>query len=163
VTQHRVIRCAVCRELQAAPDGWFHITENRWTDRLKVFRFQEALANQAAYSVCCAAHVRELVVHWMTTGRLDFPFARLPFSPRHIPAQSATQQRLNSPAVPLSSALGELAIHRETLTRILRHNPQALSALVEALILAIDPDHHHPPALAATNLQGIRVEGPVAM
>ena len=63
------IRCTVCREQQSNSDTWFHVTENRWTDRLKVLRFQEAFATlPGIHNVCCAAHLRELVVHWMTTG-----------------------------------------------------------------------------------------------
>ena len=164
MTRNRVVRCAVCRSQQSATDGWFHVTENRWTDRLRIFRFQETLVTKAAYSVCCVAHVRELVVHWMTTGRLDFPFARLPFSPRRVLGPHRSEATPNAPAVPMTPVLGELAVHRESLTRTLRDNPQALSAVLEALVRALDPENHHAPtAPAATNVPRVPVEEPVGV
>jgi hypothetical protein len=150
VNPARVTRCAVCQQAQASPDGWYHLIENRWTDRLKILHFHESLSAQPnAHSVCCPAHVRELVVHWMTIGRLDVPFARVPSSPRSIFRRSRTQDRSgHEPPLPPLALLGELAVHRESLTRILAENPEALSGVLETLIRAIEPEHPKQAAIA---------------
>lgn len=137
-----VVRCTLCQERLGAPRGWFQLAESRGGDRLMIFRFQESIAAQpGTVNACCAAHVRELVVHWMTMGRLDFPFARSPFHKTRFLWRSQRE-----PAVTLNELrshagfVGELAIHRESLTRTLRKNPQALSPMLEALIHSIESD-----------------------
>lgn len=159
MSSHPIARCIVCREPQSTPDGWFHLTENRWTDRLRILRFQQALTTHPGiYSVCCADHVRELVVQWMTTGRLDFPFARLPFSPRRILSQRSDKQGpRGQPPAPPSSVLGEIAVHRESLTRTLRENPQALSAVLDALIHAIEPEIPKGTATTEVHLAPLQI------
>ena len=149
----RPIHCAVCRQPQASPDGWYHLIENRWTHRLKILHFHESLSAQPnARSVCCTAHVRELVVPWMTIGRLDVPFARVPSSPRSILRRSQTHDRPgHEPPLPPSALLGELAVHRESLTRILGENPEALSGVLETLIRAIEPEHAKRAAIVTVS------------
>lgn len=168
------ISCAICDEPQTATGRWFVIAENRWTDRLRVSRFEETRARQpGVYCVCCSDHVRELVVHWMATGRLDYPFAQVPkaSSPlgraeaflhrrreesRQIPRRSETPEQ----ALSTDALLGELAVHRESLTRVLRENPQALSAVLETLIREIELTYVERPAAAvalSTDPRGDRV------
>jgi hypothetical protein len=132
--------CAVCQQQRPVPSAWFHVIENRWTDRLKIFRCQEGLGDQTgAYGVCCAAHVLELVVHWMTVGRLDVPFASLPHHPRRLLSRHRKEEPRPSPerSLPTSALLGELAVHRESLNRVLRENPQALAPVLQALLEVI--------------------------
>jgi hypothetical protein len=151
VNPARVTHCAVCRQPQTSPDGWYQLIENRWTDRLKILRFHESLSAQPnAHSVCCPAHVRELVVHWMTIGRLDVPFARVPSRPRGFFFRRSPKQNREVHELPVSPGvlLGELAVHRESLTRILRENPEALSAVLENLIHALEGDADQRPAVA---------------
>jgi hypothetical protein len=145
-----VVQCAVCREARTPCSArWFYVIENRWTDRLKIFEFHESIAHQpGSYHVCCASHVRELVVHWMTLGRLDLPFARVPeptseaSSTRRPHSQrDAGPAQQSKPVTPRLSCLGEIAVHRESLTRILRENPQALASVLETLVCAIDPSN----------------------
>ena len=149
----RVTRCAVCQQVQASPDGRYHLIENRWTDRLNILHFHESLSAQPnAHSVCCPAHVRELVVHWMTIGRLDVPFARVPSRPRRIFRRSQTHDHPgHERALPPSALLGELAVHRESLTRILGENPEALSGVLETLIRAIEPEHSKQTTIASVS------------
>jgi hypothetical protein len=160
-----VMRCAVCREPRAVPEGWFQLVENRWTDRLRILRFQDALASQpTAYSACCPAHVRELVVHWMTIGRLDIPFAQVPSGTRRIQAERSEPGESTRPESPFSSSslLGELAVHRESLTRILRENPEALSPVLETLIQALESDPCQRTH-EASGVAGVAVGEPVAV
>ena len=70
--------CTICGGQRTADDRWFLVTENHWEDKLKILRWTDRLATQVGiHRVCSPPHVRELVVHWMTTGSLDYPFAGL--------------------------------------------------------------------------------------
>jgi len=100
--------CAICLEARVQEAGWFLLTENRWTDRLKILAWDDSLAAQPrVYAACGAEHVRHLVIHWMAMGTLDFPF------------------------------LGELAVHRESLERTLSESPQSLGSILLALADAL--------------------------
>jgi hypothetical protein len=137
-----VVTCALCHEPRLPDAEWFQLVENRWTDRLKICRFQEVLAfRPTTFNVCGTAHLRELIVHWMTTGRLDFPFAEV--SARHsrlLTLRSKGPQRsIAEPVLPQFAYVGELAVHRDSLIRILRENPHALSEVLEEVIRTIQP------------------------
>ena len=61
--------CTICGGQRTADERWFLVTENQWEDKLKVLRWNERLASRGGvHGVCSPPHVRELVVHWMTTG-----------------------------------------------------------------------------------------------
>ena len=161
----RMVCCAVCGQPHASSEGWFQLIENRWTDRLKIVRFHASLESGLnVNTVCCAAHVRELVVHWMTMGRLDIPFARVP-SGTHVKffrRSASRDSEVREPFLPLSVVLGELSVHRESLTRILRENPAALSSVLETLIHALDPEPGRRPQVT-TDADRIPAEEAVAV
>ena len=121
-------------------DGWFLLTENRWTDRLKVLGWSDRLVSQAGvYPACGAAHVQQLVVPWMAMGSLSHPFARVRSgcsgNPRKLlPEMPAEAQEPDTRGV---KVVGELAVHRESLSRILIENPESLASILGALIGAI--------------------------
>jgi hypothetical protein len=53
------------------------LTENQWTDRLKILSWNETLAgHQGVLAACSAANVQQMVVHWMAVGSLEYPLAR---------------------------------------------------------------------------------------
>jgi hypothetical protein len=70
--------CAICGEARSGGSTWFLVAEYRRAGKLKIVHGSDYLAiydgGEAASST---AHVRELVVHWMTTGSLRYPFAGL--------------------------------------------------------------------------------------
>lgn len=69
--------CTICLTVRKRNEAWFRLVENRWTDRLKILSWHDELAfHPATHAVCCAAHVQLLGIHWMTTGTLNYPFAR---------------------------------------------------------------------------------------
>jgi hypothetical protein len=74
-----------------------------------------------------------MVIHWMTTGRLDYPFARTSYG-----AAGWRRASLANP-VDLKGArpIGELAVHRESLERVLSENPQSLQVILDALLDAL--------------------------
>ena len=93
------------------------------------------MASRAGIQVACSVnHVEELVIHWMTTGSLDYPFARTALG-------SGGWRRPAGPdcRVDLSGArpIGELAVHRESVERVLVESPQSLQVILDALLEAL--------------------------
>ena len=70
--------CSICGEASAPTGRWFLVAENSWEDKLKILEWNERLAcHTGVHQACSVGHVQQLVVHWMTTGSLDYPFAQL--------------------------------------------------------------------------------------
>jgi hypothetical protein len=123
--------CAVCGEEHLHPQHWFLLTENRWMNRVKILLWSDMVACQTGVlAVCCAEHVQELVAHWMATGSLNYPFANLPGEK----VWRAADSQLDEADTRKGTVIGELAIHRESLSRLLAENPQALSGMLDALM-----------------------------
>ncbi len=131
----RTYLCAICGEERCANQLRFLLTENSWEDKLTILQWNEQMARRAGIQVACGIdHVEEMVIHWMTTGSLDYPYART--------ALGATGWRRSitpSGRADLSGArpLGELAVHRESIERVLAENPQSLKAVLDALLEAL--------------------------
>jgi len=123
--------CAICGEERFANQPRFLVTENTWEDKLTILQWNERVGIQVARGI---DHVEELVIHWMTTGSLDHPYART--------ALGSTRWRRSitpSGRADLSGArpIGELAVHRESIERVLAENPQSLRAVLDALLDAL--------------------------
>jgi hypothetical protein len=133
----REMCCAICGEERTSADGWFMLTENQWTDRLKILGWNDVLAaHPSVYLACGSAHVQQLVVHWMTMGSLEYPFA-IVAPERKTPAGKTTAARSANVEARGVKVIGELAVHRESLARILRENPESLAGVLEALVGAL--------------------------
>ena len=79
---HGTQQCAICGEDKLAGQVWLLVAESHCEDKLKVLQWQDELARRhGIYAACCPNHVQELVVHWMTTGSLDYPFATVGAKP----------------------------------------------------------------------------------
>jgi hypothetical protein len=131
--------CAICLQAHLPNQRWFLLTENRWTDQLRILRWNEKLAGHSEmYPACGVAHVQQLVVHWMTTGSLNYPFAcgerRPAGSDSSISNNSEFQEELVTEGLEI---LGELAIDRSSMPRILVDSPQSLGSLLFALAEAL--------------------------
>jgi len=130
--------CTICGEARPDNRKWFLIAANGWEDTVKILRWNDALATQSGiHSACSAAHVKELVLHWMTTGSLDYPFASVALQLE----SRATWDKPTPPAMPFdassASPIGEVAVHRESIRRILIENPASLKCMLEALLAAL--------------------------
>ena len=69
--------CAICGRDNSANQPRFLIAKNSWEDKLTILQWNESMASRPGIKAACSIeHVEELVIHWMTTGRLDYPFAR---------------------------------------------------------------------------------------
>jgi hypothetical protein len=135
--------CTICGEHSTADTGWFLVVQDSWLDRLKILHWNSGLAAQdGVHALCGAMHVRELVAHWMATGSLEYPFASLSSSEQRLRIIEFGAKKRGAAATELQNAalIGELAVHRASLERALRENPQSLSAILEALLGALRDD-----------------------
>ncbi len=127
--------CAICLRARRAGESWFLLRENRWTDRLKVLRWHDELLSQPGiHPVCGVAHVQQLVVHWMTTGNMDYPFATRLSEVAAFSARGDSGPRADAePDTIDMEVLGELAVDRDSVARILVENPELMGCLLAAL------------------------------
>ncbi len=130
--------CAICGEKKSNSDGWFLLAENRWEDKLRILEWDERLAaHESIQRVCSAAHVEELVIHWMVTGSLEYPFARMSQfvnSARSFRLVWARKEEIDTGGV---RQVGELAVHRESIERVLSEHPKSLQVILDALAGAL--------------------------
>ena len=126
--------CAICGEDRSGNETRFLLAENRWEDKLTILQWNEPMAARYRIQVACSvSHVEELVIHWMTTGSLDYPFARTRLG------AGARREATSPDRVDISGArqIGELAVHRESMERVLAENPQSLKVILDALLDAL--------------------------
>jgi hypothetical protein len=126
--------CEICGQASSANRPRFLIAENNWEDKLTILEWNEPMASRAEIkSACSIEHVEELVIHWIRTGRLDYPFARTSYG------AAGWRQTTPRARIDLKGArqIGELAVHRESLERMLSESPQSLEVILDALLDAL--------------------------
>ena len=134
----RTYACSICGEASFDPTQWFLVTENHWEDKLKILEWNSWLAMQQGIHLACSpSHVQELVVHWMATGSVGYPFAR---AGANSPARRWNDfnkfRAVNTSGV---RAIGELTVHRESMRRVLNENPESLKSILTALQEVLHP------------------------
>jgi hypothetical protein len=77
------------------------------------------------------------VVHWMTTGSLGYPFARAGFGVKNLRRSCARWDAIWDVDTKGAQLIGELAVHRESMERVLVESPQSLRAILDALLGAL--------------------------
>ena len=131
--------CTICGEEKPPTQVWFLVTESQCEDKLRVLQWQEEVAGrQGMYGACCPAHVEELVIHWMTTGSLNFPFATTAGpvrSRRRVPLVFLPS--MAEPDIRGTRQIGELAVHRESMGRLLSESPESLQLILDELTRAL--------------------------
>jgi hypothetical protein len=149
--------CAICGNRKKQNEVWFHMTENCWEDRLNICKWNADVSRLGtAHSLCSPRHVRELAVHWMTTGCLHYPFASAPYpSTSTKPKLVAGTQA--APECPSGRhRLGELAVDRQGIARALKENPLSLNSILDELMIVLEnqipkdteAEFEHKPAFA---------------
>jgi hypothetical protein len=133
--------CEICGQETGPERTGYLMAASRWQDRLKILQWNEEVAGQEGVHVACGAeHVQELVAHWMATGSLEYPFAEVQ-PPARKPRATRRGQANPGPGQPFdigkATQLGELAVHRESLERVLTENPRALASILDALMAAL--------------------------
>lgn len=77
-------------------------------------------------------------MHWMTTGTMDYPFAEVRRVVRRLRATNFDHGIKDYEAPP--RPIGELAVDRESMKRVLSESPQSLKAILDALLAALQRD-----------------------
>jgi len=136
----RIQACTICGEEKSSTQVWFLVTESPCEDKLKILQWHdEVAAREGIYQACSPAHVEELVIHWMTTGSLDFPFATTATNPvrlgRRVPL--ASLQVMMEPDTRGARQIGELGVHRESMCRLLNESPDSLQVILDELTRAL--------------------------
>src|SRR5579863_4789822 len=135
----RMQECTICGEEKSAQQVWFLVAESHWEDKLKVLQWQDELARRRGiYAACSAGHVEELVVHWMTTGSLDYPFATVGHKRERRPRRGWVLPTIEEPDIKGARLIGELAIDRESVRRALRDDPDSLQVILDELLNALE-------------------------
>jgi hypothetical protein len=133
--------CTICGNQKANGETWFLITENGWEDRLNVWRWHRQMATgTGAHSLCSPRHVRELVVHWMTTGCLHYPFASSTGTLKSTNLTLGPLPGINDKSEPVTPHLGEIAVDREGILRVLRENPLSLNTILDELMIVLEKE-----------------------
>ena len=116
------------------------MVEKHWEDKLRVLGWDDYLAAQEGVQCACSPfHVQQLVAHWMTTGTLDYPMAAATRPRRAVLPWPRLRERPKRAEAHASSGkpLGELSVHRESLTRVLQEQPESLLSILDALMSAL--------------------------
>lgn len=113
--------CEVCGATQKG-DGWFLVTEDPDQNTLQILKWNSQLADRPGMRhLCSAAHVEELVSHWMVGDSLDYAWRTGNASPG--PAGEA---------VDASYRLGELTLDRASFAA-LGERPDMMNSILEAI------------------------------
>jgi hypothetical protein len=142
----KVPACSICGEPRPGNQPWILVTEGRWQDKLRILHWDDYLAAQeGAHCACSAAHLQELVVHWMATGSLDHPFAE-PYSGAEVPGRQRPHgwTARDDFGSPHPKPIGELTVHRESMPRVLSENPQSLQTILDALLSGLQRESPGP-------------------
>ena len=142
----KAIVCTICGQHCPGEQRGFLVTEDSWQDKLQILHWDDYLASQEGmHCTCNAAHLQQLVIHWMTTGSLDHPFAQS--QPKVVSIRrerragwtAKEEIELRGP-----KPIGELSVHRESMQRVLRENPQSLRTILDALLAALQKETPRP-------------------
>jgi len=142
-----ILPCAVCSREAGDGAGWFLVAENNWLDSVKILRWHPMLAEQEAmHGVCCIEHLRALLAHWLNFASLLFPT-----SPSYRRPMAGSVMGSEETGAGLHTVLvGELAIHRESLSRAWSGSKQALDCILEALTASLTREIPQNFSLEAT-------------
>jgi hypothetical protein len=134
--------CCVCNLDTFRHQGWYLVVENRWLDRLKILSWHGSLATQKDMkSVCCREHLKTLIAHWLNQASLQTASA---FNrPTTIGSDSEVVDIDLGPSS-VGRLLGELAVHRESFSRVWSGSPAALECILDALLTIEAANKPHP-------------------
>ena len=124
--------CCVCGLDSFRHIGWFLVVENRWLDRLKILFRHSSLATQKDMkSVCCRQHLKILIAHWLNQASLRLPPA---YDPPLPIGSDPTLTDFDLGPHSVGRLVGELAVHRESFSRVWSGSPEALECILDALL-----------------------------
>ena len=146
--------CVICGERMA----WrsFAVTQSALEDRVRVYPWEDVISAEQVYPACCSAHVRELVIHWMVTGSMDYPFAKAS-STQTQENETRTRPAEGGGVANFAVAIGELAIDRDSVSRLLNKNPAWLEVILDELHDALEQSIEARASVAPADQQEIHI------
>lgn len=137
------LTCVVCGMETTRHTGWFLVIDNRWLDRLKIFAWHPVLSRDGRMqSVCGKQHLKTLLAHWLAHANLQFVATG---STPWTVGVDAREAGADYVAVSLGEAVAELAVHRESLSRVWTGSPEALECILSALLGGRESQPLAPP------------------
>jgi hypothetical protein len=131
------VRCAICGNTKRAHETWFSVTEDCELDRLRVWRWNLGFARSLrAHNICGRRHLRELIVHWMTTSCLRYPFAM----DLRVRAAGKVSYGPDIEREGHLHQLAELTVDRGSVERVLAENPCSLNVIFDELMIALESE-----------------------
>jgi hypothetical protein len=125
------LSCVVCGLETKGHAEWFLVIDNRWFDRVKIFSWHPGLARLGRLqSVCGRQHLRTLLAYWLTHASLQL-----------VATESAPGAVASDPSRAggdydeffLGKVVGELAVCRESVSRVWTGSPEALECILNAM------------------------------
>ncbi len=135
--------CAVCGIETNQHASWLLVAENRWLDRLKILSWHPTLAGQKdLLCVCGKQHLKTLITHWLTEANLELQRG----NDLVVPITSESQTEIELGPLSVGRLVGELAVHRESLSRVWTGSPETLECILNALVGGVDVEPRKPAA-----------------
>lgn len=139
--------CTICGTESRRHAGWYLVVENQWLDRVKILAWHPVLARQTnMQSVCSGDHLKTLLTHWLNFANLRVLSGGITGKPGSVDeGQSEPDPLIAS----VGRLVGELAVHRESLSRMWTGSPQAFECILNALVGRIAVESSAPTLTAA--------------
>lgn len=133
-THARLDVCSICGNRKNQGESWFLVTSSESEERLNIWSYENPPQHkEITRAVCGPKHARELVMHWMTTGCLEYPFgSSRERAGRGCSLASDVDRRIHS--------LCEIAVERTGILRAQRENPLALNTILDEMMLVLEPE-----------------------
>ena len=126
------LSCVVCGIETKRHAGWLLVMENCWLDRVRILSWHPVLARERRMrGVCGKQHLKTLLTHWLNHANLQLVASGV--SPRP-PALDNSQSGSNYYVFSVGNVVGELAVQRESLSRVWTGSPETRECILNALI-----------------------------
>jgi len=124
--------CSLCGEDGDVDNGRFTVAEAGW-DRVKIIRWSPETPATSGLSACCSEHATRLAGQWLVTGNLISPFARAVLGESPMESLDSLGHA--------GDIVCELAVHRDSVERLLEESPEFLDTMLKALSHALGGGH----------------------
>jgi hypothetical protein len=126
------LSCVVCGIETKRHSGWFLVMDNCWLDRVRVLSWHPVLAREGKMrAVCGKEHLKTLLTHWLNHANLQLVATGATPWP---PVLDASLRLSSYSACSIGKVGGELAVQRESVSRVWTGSPEARECILNALI-----------------------------
>jgi hypothetical protein len=126
------LSCVVCGIETKRHGGWFLVMDNCWLDRVRVLSWHPVLAREGKMrAVCGKEHLKTLLTHWLNHANLQLVATGATPWP---PVLDASLRLSSYSACSIGKVVGELAVQRESVSRVWTGSPEARECILNALI-----------------------------